>query len=82
MGLLLGWWKLDHNTHQMVCNAVEHNPDIQQMRLLAIHKQIIELTKPFWDTYHKKIVKIPSGYPPGSPKSSRGYPPGANYALK
>jgi len=54
MGLSVGWWKSDHNTHHVVCNAVEHDPNIQHMPLLAITPKIFE--KPFWDTYHKKIV--------------------------
>jgi delta8-fatty-acid desaturase len=54
MGLSLSWWKSDHNTHHVVCNAVEHDPNIQHMPLLAITDKIYE--KPFWDTYHKKTV--------------------------
>ena len=54
MGLSVGWWKSDHNTHHVVCNAVEHDPNIQHMPLLAITDKIYE--KPFWDTYHKKTV--------------------------
>lgn len=29
MGLSLCWWKSDHNTHHVVCNSVEHDPNIQ-----------------------------------------------------
>jgi len=54
MGLSVGWWKSDHNTHHVVCNAVEHDPNIQHMPILAITDKIYE--KPFWDTYHKKTV--------------------------
>jgi delta8-fatty-acid desaturase len=58
MGLSVGWWKSDHNTHHVVCNAVEHDPNIQHMPLLAITDKIYE--KPFWDTYHKKTVAMDS----------------------
>merc|ERR1712106_778046 len=56
MGLSVGWWKLDHNTHHVVCNAVEHDPSIQYMPILAITPKIF--AKPFWDTYHQKIVAM------------------------
>lgn len=54
MGLSVCWWKSDHNTHHVVCNAVEHDPNIQHMPMLAITPKIFE--RPFWDTYHKKTV--------------------------
>jgi delta8-fatty-acid desaturase len=54
MGLSVCWWKSDHNTHHVVCNAVEHDPNIQHMPMLAVTPKIFQ--KPFWDTYHKKIV--------------------------
>jgi delta8-fatty-acid desaturase len=54
MGLSLSWWKSDHNTHHVVCNAIEHDPNIQHMPMLCITPKIF--SKPFWDTYHKKIV--------------------------
>ena len=56
MGLSVCWWKSDHNTHHVVCNAVEHDPNIQHMPLLAVTPQIF--AKPFWDTYHKKVVAM------------------------
>ncbi len=56
MGLSVCWWKSDHNTHHIVCNAVEHDPNIQHMPMLAITEKIFR--KPFWDTYHKKKVSM------------------------
>lgn len=35
MGLSLSWWKSDHNTHHVVCNAIEHDPNIQLMPVLC-----------------------------------------------
>lgn len=55
MGLSLCWWKSDHNTHHVVCNAIEHDPNIQHMPVMAIHPKIFN-NGPFWDTYHKKKV--------------------------
>ena len=57
MGLSVCWWKSDHNTHHVVCNAVEHDPNIQHMPMLAITKKIFE-NGPFWDTYHKRTVAM------------------------
>mmetsp|Transcript_20912 Transcript_20912/g.34514 ORF Transcript_20912/g.34514 Transcript_20912/m.34514 type:complete len:579 (+) Transcript_20912:48-1784(+) len=55
MGLSVGWWKSDHNTHHVVCNAVEHDPNIQHMPMLAITEKIFEQPR-FWDSYHRKWV--------------------------
>jgi len=55
LGLSLCWWKHDHNTHHVVCNAVEHDPNIQHMPMLAITPKIFE-KGPFWTTYHKKKI--------------------------
>ena len=55
MGLSVGWWKSDHNTHHVVCNAVEHDPNIQHMPMLAVTEKIFEQPS-FWDSYHKKTV--------------------------
>jgi len=55
MGLSVGWWKSDHNTHHVVCNAVEHDPNIQHMPMLAVTDKIFDQPS-FWDSYHKKTV--------------------------
>jgi len=56
MGLSVCWWKSDHNTHHVVCNAVEHDPNIQHMPMIAVTEKIFQ--KPFYDTYHKKTVAM------------------------
>merc|ERR1719389_607213 len=43
MGLSVGWWKSDHNTHHVVCNAIEHDPNIQHMPMLAITQKIFRV---------------------------------------
>ena len=53
MGLSVCWWKSDHNTHHIVCNAIEHDPNIQHMPMMAIHEKIFK--EPFFDTYHKRF---------------------------
>lgn len=35
-GLFLEWWKRNHNVHQMVTNAPDHDPDIEHMPLMAV----------------------------------------------
>ena len=55
MGLSVGWWKSDHNTHHVVCNAIEHDPNIQLMPVLSITYKCFQAAK-FWDSYHRKWV--------------------------
>jgi len=56
MGISTCWWKRNHNTHHVVCNSVEHDPDIQHMPLLAVTPRIF--AKPFWSTYYTKWVSM------------------------
>ncbi|GMH74067.1 hypothetical protein TrRE_jg8443 [Triparma retinervis] len=67
-GISLGWWKHSHNVHHIVCNSVEHDPDIQHMPLFAVTEDIFdegklreagtydEEHKGFWTTYHQKWI--------------------------
>ena len=34
-GLSIGWWKSSHNVHHLVTNSPEHDPDIQNVPVLA-----------------------------------------------
>jgi len=52
-GLSVSWWKLNHNTHHVVTNSVEHDPDIQHMPFLAVDKKIFEKGS-YWSTYYQK----------------------------
>mmetsp|Transcript_120153 Transcript_120153/g.340071 ORF Transcript_120153/g.340071 Transcript_120153/m.340071 type:complete len:549 (+) Transcript_120153:61-1707(+) len=54
MGISTCWWKKNHNTHHVVCNSVEHDPDIQHMPIFAVSEKIFE--KPFWSTFYTKWV--------------------------
>jgi len=54
MGLSLGWWRKDHNTHHVVCNSIDFDPNIQHMPLFAISDKILF---GFFDQYHKKEVR-------------------------
>jgi len=50
-GISVGWWKRSHNTHHIVCNSVEHDPDIQHMPVFAVARDML---KGFFSTYHMK----------------------------
>lgn len=53
-GLSTAWWKRNHNTHHVVPNSVENDPDIQHMPLMAVSKHVIE--KPYYSTYYDRHV--------------------------
>jgi fatty acid desaturase/predicted heme/steroid binding protein len=55
-GLSTAWWKGNHNTHHVVPNSVEHDPDIQHMPIMAVSAQVIE--QPYWSTYYRKWVRL------------------------
>jgi len=55
MGLSSCWWKSDHNTHHVVCNALEHDPNVQHMPVIAVTPKIFSRAR-FWDTYHNKWI--------------------------
>lgn len=34
-GISVSWWKHNHNTHHIMCNSIEHDPDVQHQPILA-----------------------------------------------
>eukprot|EP00455_Lapot_gusevi_P017844 TRINITY_DN1964_c0_g1_i1.p1 TRINITY_DN1964_c0_g1~~TRINITY_DN1964_c0_g1_i1.p1 ORF type:complete len:493 (-),score=111.32 TRINITY_DN1964_c0_g1_i1:417-1895(-) len=52
-GISIGWWKRSHNVHHLVCNSIEHDPDIQHLPFLAISSKIFDRLK-FFSSYHNK----------------------------
>jgi len=50
-GISIGWWKRSHNVHHIVCNSIEHDPDIQHLPALAVTSKIFE---GFFSTFHGK----------------------------
>jgi len=38
-GLSVMWWKYNHNVHHIMCNSLEHDPDIQHVPFLAINSK-------------------------------------------
>ena len=67
-GISLGWWKRSHNVHHIVCNSIEHDPDIQHMPIFAVTDDIFdkdklrkagvydEKKKGFWTSYHDHFI--------------------------
>lgn len=53
-GISIGWWKRSHNVHHLVCNSVEHDPDIQHMPIFAVTNKIFGR---FFSTYHQRWVE-------------------------
>jgi len=56
MGISCGWWKRSHNTHHVVCNSIEKDPDIQHLPVFAVNPKILD--KPFWSTYHERMMSM------------------------
>lgn len=56
MGISTGWWKRSHNTHHVVCNSIEHDPDIQHLPIFAVSPAIFE--SPFVSSYHGKTFRM------------------------
>ena len=56
MGISSGWWKRSHNTHHVVCNSIEHDPDIQHMPIFAVSANTFKY--PFMSSYHGKAMQM------------------------
>jgi len=55
-GVSMGWWKKNHNTHHVVCNSCEHDPDIQHLPFFAVNPRLF--LKPLFSTYYNRIVPV------------------------
>eukprot|EP00934_Nitzschia_sp_Nitz4_P007290 Nitzschia sp. Nitz4//scaffold336_size18528//7946//9457//NITZ4_FADS//-1//CDS//3329548301//7280//frame0 len=51
-GISTGWWKRNHNTHHVVCNSIESDPNIQHLPLFTVSEKIME--QPYQSTYSEK----------------------------
>eukprot|EP00919_Chromeraceae_sp_WS-2016_P021433 GHVR01050600.1.p1 GENE.GHVR01050600.1~~GHVR01050600.1.p1 ORF type:complete len:246 (+),score=-10.23 GHVR01050600.1:3713-4450(+) len=54
-GIGIYWWKLSHNTHHLICNSVNHDPDIQLLPLIAVSNKLF---KRFYSTFHDKFMSL------------------------
>ncbi|KAJ2664149.1 hypothetical protein IWW48_000918 [Coemansia sp. RSA 1200] len=52
-GLSVGWWKKNHNTHHIVTNDVDNDPDIQHLPFFAVSTRFFESR---YSTYYKRIM--------------------------
>ncbi|KAJ2647499.1 hypothetical protein IWW40_004635 [Coemansia sp. RSA 1250] len=52
-GLSVGWWKKNHNTHHVVTNDVDNDPDIQHMPFFAISTRFFESR---FSTYYRRVM--------------------------
>jgi delta8-fatty-acid desaturase len=53
-GISIGWWNHNHNTHHVVTNHPEHDPDIQHLPFLAVSDEIF---KNLYSSFHKRVMK-------------------------
>jgi len=51
-GLSMSWWKMNHQTHHVVTNSIEHDPDIQFLPFLAVN--IEQLEHAYFSKYYRK----------------------------
>ncbi|KAJ2790056.1 hypothetical protein GGI18_002037 [Coemansia linderi] len=54
-GLSVGWWKKNHNTHHIVTNDVDNDPDIQHLPFLAVSTRFFESR---YSTYYRRIMEF------------------------
>jgi delta8-fatty-acid desaturase len=52
-GVSVTWWQLNHNTHHVVTNHIEHDPDIQHLPFLAITERLFSGV---YSTYYKRFM--------------------------
>jgi len=52
VGLSISWWKMNHQTHHVVTNSMEHDPDIQHLPFLSVSKA--QLVDAYWSKYYRK----------------------------
>ncbi|KAI9502610.1 fatty acid desaturase-domain-containing protein [Coemansia spiralis] len=54
-GLSVGWWKKNHNTHHIVTNDVDNDPDIQHLPFFAISTRFFESR---YSTYYQRVMEF------------------------
>jgi delta8-fatty-acid desaturase len=53
LGISAQWWKRSHNIHHIATNAVEYDPDIQHLPILAITEKLFHN---IYSHYHERIL--------------------------
>ncbi|KAJ1831389.1 hypothetical protein LPJ63_004317 [Coemansia sp. RSA 2711] len=54
-GLSVGWWKKNHNTHHIVTNDVDNDPDIQHLPFFAVSTRFFESR---FSTYYGRVMQF------------------------
>ncbi|KAJ1667912.1 hypothetical protein IW140_003446 [Coemansia sp. RSA 1813] len=54
-GLSVGWWKKNHNTHHIVTNDVDNDPDIQHLPFFAVSTRLFESR---YSTYYQRVMRF------------------------
>jgi len=49
------WWKRNHNTHHVLTNSIDFDPDIQHLPVMAVSREIFG---GYFSTYYKKHMKF------------------------
>jgi len=52
LGLSCSWWKINHQTHHVVTNSVEHDPDIQHLPFVSMNRE--QLEKAYWSKFYQR----------------------------
>jgi len=50
-GISTAWWKLGHNSHHVMSNSIEHDPNIQHLPLMALHKD--QMGEKYFSSYYR-----------------------------
>ena len=53
-GVSVGWWKATHNTHHVITNSIESDPDIQHLPFFAVTR---DYTASVYSLYHERVLK-------------------------
>ncbi|KAJ2744898.1 hypothetical protein GGI20_002590 [Coemansia sp. BCRC 34301] len=54
-GLSVGWWKKNHNTHHIVTNDVDNDPDIQHLPFFSVSTRFFESR---YSTYYRRVMEF------------------------
>lgn len=54
-GVSIAWWKNTHNTHHVLTNSCDHDPDIQHLPVFAVSEKLFGSLYSF---YHNRMMKF------------------------
>lgn len=58
MGVSIAWWKHNHNTHHIISNSVDHDPDIQHWPVFCVSDKFFTKrpAEGIWSTFYRKYI--------------------------